>query len=117
MKLDSAGPTILAKGVAVAATVVVMHGCGERAPEKMTVKSPPSQPAPPAASPAAKPAISGEFRLVKSAASASVFVVKDGKKIAISNWGWVERNAPGKPIETVSQAELDALPPTGVTFE
>jgi hypothetical protein len=61
--------------------------------------------------------VAGELRLVKTADSSSVFVIKDGKKSAISNWGWVELNAPGKPVETVSQAELDSYGDTGITYK
>ena len=58
-----------------------------------------------------------DFRLVKTANSASVYAVKDGKKSPIASWAWVERNAPGQRIDTISQAELDGYGDSGVTFK
>lgn len=94
---------------------VAFAGCGGNDPGNA---SPPALPETRAMSPStAETSISGEFRLVKVEASASVFVVQGGRKSAISRWGWVERNAPGKPVETITQAELDSYPYTGITYE
>lgn len=61
-------------------------------------------------------ALSGEFRLVKIDGNASVYVLKDGKLSAISNWGWVQKNASNKSIETISKAELESYPGSGITY-
>lgn len=93
----------------------VVFGCGEKSPDKTaTVVASPSQPG---GGPAAHTPISGEFRLVKTESSASVFVVKDGKKSPVTNWGWVDRNARKKSIETITQTELDSYPYSGITYQ
>jgi len=110
----------------ICAVSLWVTGCGEKQPAGTTQsvqKSPEKALAKPQAAggnvagAGAASAVPAEFRLVKTASSSSVFVVKDGKKSAISSWGWVELNAPGKPIETISQPELDSYGDTGVTLK
>jgi len=117
------------RAIAIATICAVslwVTGCGEKQPAGTTQsvqKSPEKALAKPqgaggtVAGAGAASAVPAEFRLVKTASSSSVFVVKDGKKSAISSWGWVELNAPGKPIETISQPELDSYGDTGVTLK
>jgi hypothetical protein len=108
----------------ICAASLLLPGCGEKqpagttqavqkGPEKAVAK--PQRPGENVAG--ATSVVPAEFRLVKTANSNSVFVVKNGMKSAISNWGWVELNAPGKPIETITQAELDSYGDTGVTYK
>lgn len=107
-------------GAAVAA--VALYGCGEKAPGS---GSPAGTTDNSKSVPAAAPAGTGgpqnprstTLRLVKTADSASVFAIEDGKKSAISSWGWVEAHAPGQPIETVSASELASYPDSGTTYK
>lgn len=95
---------------------VSLAACDKPEPPK-PASHPPKQVSASPTPAAPQPEIQGEFRLVKAKNSDSVFVLKDGKLSAVSAWGWVERNAPNKPIETISQQELDSYPPSGVIYK
>jgi hypothetical protein len=60
--------------------------------------------------------VSGDFRLIKGSGS-GIFVLKDNKTSAITNYSWVERNAKGKKIETISDEELKAFTGSGIVYK
>lgn len=94
--------------------------CDKAEPPK-TASQPPrpivAQASPTIAAPQSQPEVQGDFRLVKAKNSDSVFVLQDGKLSAVSAWGWVERNAPNKSIETISQQELESYPASGIIYK
>ena len=63
------------------------------------------------------PSITGDFKLVKNATNAQVFVLQHGKTSPVTNWAWVERNAAGKQVEVITQKELESYPSSGVVYE
>lgn len=80
----------------------LLAGCGEKAEN-----NPPS----------AVQVVSGDFRLVKQVDNAQVWIVIDGKRSMVAEWGWVERNGKGKAIEIVKADELKSYPDTGIGYK
>lgn len=70
-----------------------------------------------ASQPAAIQQINGDFRLVKLADNDGVWIIKDGKRSMVAEWGWVERNGKGKKIEIIKADELESYPNTGIGYK
>ena len=86
-----------------------LSGCGE------TEKN--SNPDVPKVAQETDAGVSGDFRLIKGNGSDSIFVLKDNKISSITSWSWVERNAKGKKIETISDIELKSFTDSGIIYK